>query len=653
MRLQDPVTEIRGIGEKTALALEKLKIKTVGDLLDHYPRRYIGYDRPVPIRDAEGFERVTIRGTIASSVKTHKGPHYIVTTVSVSDPSGSLEAVWYNSPYLDKMLRKGDVYCLVGIIRLKNRRRVMEMPEIFTPEKYRNMLSVLQPVYPLTAGVKNNMIRKAVQGAEEAIRSIPESLSEDILRKYDLVPRRDAVRAIHFPKDQAMLGKAMQRIAFDEFYSFLSSVRNMREEYVAMESRFRITEEAKNKVGDLVGGLPYSLTDGQRAALGDILSDMESGNVMNRLVQGDVGCGKTIVAAAALYAAVCSGWQGALMVPTEVLALQHYHDLTDLFKPYGVQVALLAGSMTAKEKRSVREGIASGRVNIVIGTHTLIQDSVRYQCLGLVVTDEQHRFGVRQRERLSEKGQEPHVLVMSATPIPRSLAIILYADLDISLIRELPGGRKKILNCVVGTDYRPTAYRFIASEVARGHQAYIICPRVEDEEGTELLNVMGYADELKALYGDRVQVGCLYGRMKEEEKQQVLSDFHNRRIHVLVSTTVIEVGINNPNATVMMIENAERFGLAQLHQLRGRVGRGADQSYCIFINVKKTPESVERLKVLEESNDGFHIAGEDLRLRGPGDFFGVRQSGNLMFRIANIYDHADMLRAAQEVVLSE
>ena len=654
MKLQDPVTAIRGIGEKTADSLRKLNIETVQDLLSYYPRRYVGYEKPVPISEASDFERVTIQGTVCTEAKTHQGPRYVITTLSVRDASGSVKLVWYNSPYIRNILRKGETFCFVGIVRIKGRERVMEMPEYYSLYKYQDMLSVLQPVYPLTAGVKNHQLKKALQGAAEAIRSLQDELSFEVRERYGLMEHRDAVQSIHFPKDEAELRRALERTAFDEFYHFLLSVKAMREENVTLSSDFRITEEARDALKMLLDRLPYRLTDGQQAALQDILTDMSGGTVMNRLIQGDVGCGKTIVAAAALYVTVRSGRQGALMVPTEVLAMQHFQDISALFSSGDtpIRVALLVSSLSAKEKRAVKEGLKNGTIDLVIGTHALIQEGVLFRKLGLVVTDEQHRFGVRQRDQLAEKGDLPHVLVMSATPIPRSLAIILYADLDISLITELPGGRKKILNCVVGTDYRPTAYKFIAGEVAKGHQAYVICPKVEDDEGTELENVGAYAESLRGIYGDRISVGTLHGRMKEEEKQRVLHDFSSGRIQVLVATTVIEVGINNPNATVMMIENAERFGLAQLHQLRGRVGRGDAQSYCIFIHVKKTEESVNRLKVLEESNDGFHIAAEDLRLRGPGDFFGVRQSGDLMFKVANIYDHAAQLKAAQELVLS-
>ncbi|MCR4839616.1 MAG: ATP-dependent DNA helicase RecG [Eubacterium sp.] len=651
MRLTDPVTEIRGVGGKTAAAFRKLKIETVQDLIELYPRRYLGYQAPVPVRSAPMLERCTIQATICTAVKVNKGPRFTVVTAGAQDATGSVELIWFNMPFLGNVLRKGETYCFTGLLRWKGRRRTMEQPEYFTPYKYQEMRSVLQPVYPLTAGVKNNQLRKAVQEVGEVIRTLPDPLPKEAREEYGLLPLSEAMYGIHFPKDEASLSAAVRRLAFDEFYRFLQQVQELREENVRLVSTHVLTEDAMSKLQGFLAGLPFALTKGQQEALNDVLRDMSGGSVMNRLIQGDVGCGKTIVAAAALFVTALSGYQGALMVPTEVLAMQHFKDLEKLFAPYKMKVALLTGSMTAKEKRAVYEELTSGSVQIVVGTHALIQEKVNYRSLGLVVTDEQHRFGVRQRDRLAEKGELPHVLVMSATPIPRTLAIILYADLDISLITELPGGRKRILNCVVGTDYRPTAYKFIQKEVAAGHQAYVICPKVEDSEGTPLENVTDYAEMLRGVYGERVRVASLHGRMKDAEKQQILQDFTDRKIDVLVSTTVIEVGINNPNATVMMIEDAERFGLAQLHQLRGRVGRGEAQGYCIFINAVVTPESKERLGVLEASNDGFHIAAEDLKLRGPGDFFGVRQSGDLMFRLADIYHHADVLKAAQECVL--
>ena len=651
MRLTDPVTEIRGVGEKTAAAFRKLKIETVQDLIGLYPRRYLGYQEPVPIRDAPELERITIRATICTAVKVNQGPRYKVISVSAQDSTGSVELVWFNMLYIRNVFRKGETFCFTGMLRRKGNRRVMEQPEYFTPYKYQNMRSVLQPVYPLTAGVTNNQLRKAVHEVQEVIRTLPDPLPEEDRELYGLIPKGEAAYAIHFPKDEATLSAAVRRIAFDEFYQFLLDVQKMREENVTLVSGHVLSEEAVSRLQGFLAGLPFALTKGQKDALDDVIHDMSGGTVMNRLIQGDVGCGKTIVAAAALFVTAQSGDQGALMVPTEVLAMQQFRDLEQLFRPYKLRVALLTGSMSAKEKRAVYDGLEDGSVHIVVGTHALIQEKVKYRSLGLVVTDEQHRFGVRQRERLTEKGDLPHVLVMSATPIPRTLAIILYADLDISLITELPGGRKKILNCVVGTSYRPTAYQFIKKEVAAGRQAYVICPKVEDSEGVELENVISYSETLREVYGSSVRVAALHGRMKESEKQQILQDFVDRKIDVLVSTTVIEVGINNPNATVMMIENAERFGLAQLHQLRGRVGRGDAQSYCIFMSEKEDPETKERLSVLENSNDGFHIAAEDLRLRGPGDFFGVRQSGDIMFRLADIYQHADALKCAQDCVL--
>ncbi len=409
--------------------------------------------------------------------------------------------------------------------------------------------------------------------------------------------------------------------------------------------------EWDEEVTSFIRKLPYQLTNAQIEALRDMFADTSSEHVMNRLVQGDVGSGKTVVAEVALFACAKAGYQGVIMAPTEVLATQHFKEFQQMFTPWGIRVALLTGSTSAKEKRRIYSDIENHAVDIVVGTHALIQDKVHYQDLGLVVTDEQHRFGVRQREILSEKGNAPHTLVMSATPIPRTLAIIMYGDLDISIIDEMPAGRIPIKNCVVDDSYRRTAQGFILSEVKKGHQVYIVCPMVEESDTVDdVANVISYTDELKACFPPEVNITYLHGKMKGPEKTQILSDFNQGSIHILVSTTVIEVGINNPNATVMMVENAERFGLAALHQLRGRVGRGNLQSYCIFISGRKDPDTMDRLKVLAESNDGFHIASEDLKRRGPGDFFGIRQSGDLLFKVGDIYKHADMLQAAAAVL---
>ena len=649
MKLEDSIINIKGIGEKTAKSFNSLGIETVKDLILYYPRSYKTYTEPVSVSDTAEGDRVAVLCRIVTYVEVKKGRRYTITSLSAADSTGSVRMVWFNMPFLRNMFSKGQVYVFYGTIKYKGNMRVMEMPEYFTQMNYERAMSTMQPIYPLKAKITNNSITRAVRAVSSVISAIPEYLPEDVVRDRNLMSRSDAISEIHFPENEEKLRRAISRIAFDEFLEFLIKIRVLRESSVSETSSHVITNEALVKKDAFISGLPFKLTAGQQNALDDIIKDMSSGYVMNRLIQGDVGSGKTIVAAISLLVNSISGYQGALMVPTEVLAVQHFDDLSKLFKPYKLTVRLLTGSMTIKEKRAVYEEIKTGKCDIVIGTHAIIQDSISFKNLGLVITDEQHRFGVKQREKLEEKGDSPHVLVMSATPIPRTLAIILYADMDISVIKEFPSGRKRIKNCVVGTDYRPSAYKFIKGQIDEGHQAYVICPMVEDNDTSDLENVMDYADELREVLGENVRIAFLHGKMKESEKNDILREFISRNLDVLVSTTVIEVGINNPNATVMMIENAERFGLAELHQLRGRVGRGSAQSYAIFINVKKSKESVERLKVLENSNDGFFIASEDLRLRGPGDFFGIRQSGEMNFKLADIYNHADMLRLAQDI----
>ena len=649
MKLEDSIINIKGIGEKTAKSFNSLGIETVKDLILYYPRSYKTYTEPVSVSDTAEGDRVAVLCRIVTYVEVKKGRRYTITSLSAADSTGSVRMVWFNMPFLRNMFSKGQVYVFYGTIKYKGNMRVMEMPEYFTQMNYERAMSTMQPIYPLKAKITNNSITRAVRAVSSVISAIPEYLPEEVVRDRNLMSRSDAISEIHFPENEEKLRRAISRIAFDEFLEFLIKIRVLRESSVSDTSSHVITNEALVKKDAFISGLPFKLTAGQQNALDDIIKDMSSGYVMNRLIQGDVGSGKTIVAAISLLVNSISGYQGALMVPTEVLAVQHFDDLSKLFKPYKLTVRLLTGSMTIKEKRAVYEEIKTGKCDIVIGTHAIIQDSISFKNLGLVITDEQHRFGVKQREKLEEKGDSPHVLVMSATPIPRTLAIILYADMDISVIKELPSGRKRIKNCVVGTDYRPSAYKFIKGQIDEGHQAYVICPMVEDNDTSDLENVMDYADELREVLGENVRIAFLHGKMKESEKNDILREFISRNLDVLVSTTVIEVGINNPNATVMMIENAERFGLAELHQLRGRVGRGSAQSYAIFINVKKSKESVERLKVLENSNDGFFIASEDLRLRGPGDFFGIRQSGEMNFKLADIYNHADMLRLAQDI----
>ncbi len=651
MNLKSSIDSIKGVGEKTAKLYHKLHIETIEDLIKYYPRDYLSYEEPIYLDKASVGVRTALYLEISSYVNTEKRGRYIITSINASDQTGSIKIVWFNSPYLRNVLKKGERYVFVGTIKKKNGQKVMEMPEYYPRDKYRNMMTVMQPVYSLTSGLTNNAVQKAVKEVGSLIHDIKDPLSDSIRDEYKLMRLSEALFNMHFPQNTEVLKDAVRRLSFDEFTDFLLEVKKLREENQRLQNDHIITETAVSKAKAFTASLPYSLTNAQSKALNDIRNDMSSEYVMNRLVQGDVGSGKTIVAVTALYMNAVSGFQGVLMVPTEVLALQHYKDISELLGRFGVKVALLTGSVSAKDKREIYEKLKDGSIDILIGTHAVIQDKVEFNSLGLVITDEQHRFGVRQREKLSEKGDNPHVLIMSATPIPRTLAIILYADLDISVIDELPATRKRVKNCVVDTSYRDTAYKFILKEIRSGHQAYIICPMVDSSESLDAENVIDYSDELKRYYGGSVRVEYLHGKMKEDEKSSILSRFMNREIDILVSTTVIEVGINNQNATVMMIENAERFGLAQLHQLRGRVGRGSDESFCIFINAKETDDSISRLRVLENSNDGFYIANEDMKQRGPGDFFGIRQSGDLLFKVADIYNHADILKKAQDAVL--
>ena len=650
MNLEDNITSIKGIGQKTSDLFHHIGIYKISDLIYTYPRKYVTYEEPVDIASASDGERHAIMAIIVSHPEVKKVRNLTITSVSVRDATGSVRITWFNSPFMKNVFHKGDTFIFVGEIKIKNNMRVMDMPEYYTLEKYKEMTKVWQPVYPLTHGLSNKTFQKAVKGAVEVIKNTEDYLPVEIRNEYELMPRNKALYNMHFPKDEENLVRAIKRMAFDEFLSFLYEMRKIKKENAVIFSTHKVKPDIYEKLTGFINNLPFKLTDAQKRSVNEIYEDMKSDSIMNRLLQGDVGSGKTIVAAAALYVAVISGWQGALMVPTEVLAYQHFNDLKKVFEPYNIAVECLTGATPVKEKRKIYEKLKNHEIDIIIGTHALIQEGVEYHDLGLVITDEQHRFGVRQRKKLSEKGNFPHMLVMSATPIPRTLAIIMYADLDISVIGELPKGRIPIKNCVVGTEYRRTSYNFILSEVKKGHQAYVICPLVEESEALDAENVIEYAEKMKGYYGDSVRVRYLHGKMSNEEKNEILQEFVNRETDVLVSTTVIEVGINNPNATVMMIENSERFGLAQLHQLRGRVGRGSEQSYCIFINGKKSKESTERLMVLKNSNDGFYIASEDLKLRGPGDFFGIRQSGEFMFKLADIYNHADMLKKAQEVI---
>ena len=643
------IETLKGIGEKTAKLFEKVGIRTIDDLLHYYPKGYDTYGEPKAIGELSEDETGTVEGFLKSGATGVHVNGLSIVQATISDMTGKLRLVWYHMPYLKNTLRPDSHFIFRGRVIRKKNGLTMEQPQMFKPEAYEELLSSMCPVYAQTKGLGNKMITSAVEQAL-AFRTLERDYLPAGLRiANELAEYNFAIEHIHFPSNEEELKFARKRLVYDEFFFFLLAVRHLKEKRQNVQSPFHM--EKQDECRKLLVDLPYRLTNAQLRTLEEVLKDLKSGSVMNRLIQGDVGSGKTIIAVLALLAACENGYQGALMVPTEVLARQHFESVTELFEKHGVdkKVILLTGSMTAKEKRIAYEKVASHEADIIIGTHALIQEKIVYDNLALVITDEQHRFGVAQREMFGNKGQMPHVLVMSATPIPRTLAIILYGDLDISVIDELPANRLPIKNCVVDKSYRPRAYRFIENEVKNGRQAYVICPMVEESEMIDAENVLDYTKILRQnLPGIRVEY--LHGKMKGKEKNKIMEEFAAGEIQVLVSTTVIEVGVNVPNATVMMIENAERFGLAQLHQLRGRVGRGDKQSYCIMVNASGNKEKNRRLDVLNKSNDGFYIASEDLKLRGPGDIFGIRQSGDLEFQLADIYTDAVTLKKVSEDV---
>ena len=648
----DSIRVLKGIGEKAEQLFKKVGVETVDELLHYFPRNYDIYEEPEKIGSLCMTKLTAVEGIIERSPTVKRIKNLQVVTTSIRDATGSLPVTWFNMPFLQKSLRGGNRYVLRGRLVYKGRQLTMEQPQLFTLADYDALLHVMQPVYTLTKGLTNNAVRKAVSQAIENPKYCQrrEYIPAGIRERYGLSEYSYALRHIHFPEDMDSFVTARRRLVFEEFFLFILALRKLKEANDFTRNAYPMepcgeTEMFKKR-------LPFRLTGAQERVWGEIQRDLAGKKAMNRLIQGDVGSGKTILAVLALLETANHGYQAAMMAPTEVLARQHYESITALFKEHGIEkkVTLLTGSMTAKEKRLACESIAAHESDIIIGTHALIQEKVAYDRLALVITDEQHRFGVSQRELFAEKGKAVHILVMSATPIPRTLAIILYGDLDISIVDELPANRMPIKNCVVSTAYRPQAYRFIEKEAGRGHQIYVICPMVEESESMEAENVADYADRLRAELRDGIRIGTLHGKMKPREKNEVMEAFEKNELQVLVSTTVVEVGVNVPNATVMMVENAERFGLAQLHQLRGRVGRGKDQSYCIFVSSSDKKETMERLEILNSSNDGFFIANEDLRLRGPGDLLGIRQSGSMEFQIGDVFSDASTLTDAAEAV---
>ena len=639
---------LKGVGEKTEKLFQKIGISDTESLLRYYPRNYDEYETPADIADLKEGTVKAVSAAVCSGVYVNPVRGKQVISVTVCDSSGRLPVTWFNASYLKNTLKKGSVFVFRGRVMRRQGKLQMEHPEIFTPAAYEEILHSLQPVYGLTAGLSNKTIVKVLHQLlkQQSLKS--EYLPEEIREKYQLSDINYALRTIHFPKNMDELLVSRKRLVFDEFLFFILSVQLLKEKTEEAVNLFPIKKTWTTE--QVIENLPYRLTSAQLNTWHEIERDLSGQSLMSRLVQGDVGSGKTILAFLAMILTFENGYQSALMVPTEVLARQHFEAFQTLAREQGLDIpaVLLTGSNTAKEKRLIYEKIREGKTSVIIGTHALIQEAVQYRDLALVIIDEQHRFGVKQREALATRGNPPNILVMSATPIPRTLAIILYGDLDISVIDELPARRLPIKNCVVDTSYRPKAYRFIERQIREGRQAYVICPMVEESEGMEAENVLDYTKKLKDALPEDISVEFLHGKMKPKEKNRIMEEFAAGSIQVLVSTTVVEVGVNVPNATVMMIENAERFGLAQLHQLRGRVGRGEYQSYCIFIQGSQESTTSKRLEILGKSNDGFYIAAEDLKLRGPGDLFGIRQSGLMEFRIGDIYNDANILKNASE-----
>ncbi len=644
MNYSDNITDIKGVGDKTAKLFNRISIDTVGDLLNHFPRDYEAFGPPVKVTNAPLDVPVTLELTVLSGFQWKKVRKLTIGTGMAADETGKISITYFNAPYLKNVIKGGGVYLMRGKLKKDRGMLHMDQPKLYTYEEYGRITGSLQPCYSLTAGLTNKTVTRAMAQALNAVTE-EEYLPPQILEKYQLISRTKAYRDIHFPKNYEEMLSARKRLSFDEFFLFLLKLRKLKEMNEDQASSYPMIETAETK--RLIEALPYRLTHAQERVWEEIKTDLVSGRSMNRLIQGDVGSGKTILAFLSLLMTVANGYQGALMAPTEILARQHYEQMLEMTKKYHLpfEPVLLTGSVTASNRKKIYERISTGEANVIVGTHALIQENVIYQKLALVITDEQHRFGVKQRETLSSKGDHAHVLVMSATPIPRTLAIILYGDLHLSMVDELPANRLPIKNCVVNTSYRRKAYEFIDKEVSKGHQVYVICPMVDENEDLgDIENVVEYSGKLKAQLPSHIHVEYLHGKMKPAEKNRIMEEFAAGNIDVLVSTTVIEVGINVPGATVMLVENAERFGLAQLHQLRGRIGRGSDQSYCIFISGSDNKRSMDRLKILNNSNDGFFIAEEDLKLRGPGDLFGIRQSGAMEFKIADIYQDSRLLK---------
>ena len=651
MELLSPVDTIKGVGEKTTKLLNKLGVYTIEDILLFFPRTYLIYPEPSkPNKDAVG-SLISIAGRLKASPKVFKSRNrmdILSATAYVDDLA--VDLVWFNSNYLKNNFEAGKIYIFYGRLIYDKDHYKFSQPAIFTQDKYNQVKKQLLPIYHLTKGLSNNLVLKSVKLAFEKCNISDDRLPSEIESAHSFMPYSNALYTYHFPESYDDLLKARKRLAYEEMFFFILNSRLQENNIAAMPNSFAIKHQ--QDTDDFIKKLAFELTRDQFTVLSDIRDDLTGDYISQRLIQGDVGSGKTIVAFLSMLDVALSGYQSAIMAPTEVLAKQHYLSFCKWIEDGGfdIPVVLFTGSMKASEKKEMQKLVDENPNCMIIGTHALISEAREYGQIALVITDEQHRFGVQQRDKLANKGQNPHIIVMSATPIPRTLAMILYGNMHVSAIKELPANRLPIKTCIIKEGMRQTAYKFVSDEIEKGHQVYIICPLVEASETTEAQNVTDYAKKLKAYFKEKYEIAILHGKMKAVEKNQVMEDFANHKIDILVSTTVVEVGVNVPNATVMMIENADRFGLAALHQLRGRVGRGDAQSYCILMNGSSNAQQSDRLNIMFKSNDGFLIAKEDLKLRGPGDMFGVRQSGEFSFRVADIYQDADELEMASKDV---
>ena len=643
-RLSDPVTILKGVGPTKAKQFAALNIYTLEDLICHFPRGYDDRTRIVTIDKLQPDVPACFKAMVMNTPRTsHIRKGLDLTKVQVADYTGRLNLTFFNQKFTTDKLQYGKEYIFYGAISGDYRSYGMTSPVFEELGSAPVLTRRVLPIYPLTAGLSNASVIKAVQQAMAICDPPAEILPESVRKQYGILPADRAYQVIHEPASMEEAEMAKKRLIFEEFFVFSAGLSLMR----AARAGKQTPPYKHTDLKEFYGALPFTLTGAQQRAIAEIAADMTRGTPMNRLVQGDVGSGKTMVAAAAAYLAIRNGKQAALMAPTEILAEQHCRGLTKLLEPLGIRVCLLTGGLTPKNKKLTREAIAAGEYDLVVGTHALVTDTTEFKDLGLVVADEQHRFGVAQRSKLSEKGADPHLLVMSATPIPRTLAIIMYGDLEVSILDELPPGRQQVDTFLVGESYRPRINAFIRKQVAEGHQCFVVCPAVEENEGMDLKAATVWAETLQKTVFPDLRVALLHGQMKGAEKDEIMASFARKEADVLVATTVIEVGVDVPNATLMVVEDADRFGLSQLHQLRGRVGRGSAKSYCILKSDSKNADTRSRLKALCDTTDGFKIAEEDLKLRGPGDFFGSRQSGMPVFRVANLSCDLTTLKQAQ------